>query len=129
MAAASQIASTVSSGRAVPVGLFGLARRTTAGRCFAICSRTCPRSRVKSSSRRPATHSVRVSRAYSGYIEYVGAKERTFRPGPPNACSRCSMTSLDPFAAQICSAATRTADSTRRYSASSARSSRKSRSG
>ena len=45
-----------------------------------------------------------VSRAYSGYIEYVGANESTVRPGPANACSTCSITSLLPLAAHTWSA-------------------------
>ena len=40
-----------------------------------------------------------MSRAYSGYIEYVGAKLTATRPGPPKACSSCSITSLEPLAA------------------------------
>ena len=39
-----------------------------------------------------------------GYIEYVGANESTRRPGPANASSTWSITSLLPLAAQICSA-------------------------
>ena len=45
-------------------------------------ARAWSRSRVKSSSRRPSTHSVTVSRAYSGYMEYVGANDSASRPGP-----------------------------------------------
>ncbi len=99
----SSTASTVASGRAVPVGLLGLVSRTTEGRWRRTCSRAWSTSTVKSSSRRPVTHVVRVSRAYSGYIEYVGAKLRAVRPGPPKACSTWSMTSLDPLAAHTCS--------------------------
>ncbi len=44
-----------------------------------------------------------VSRAYSGYIEYVGAKLSAVRPGPPKAWSSCSITSLEPLAAHTCS--------------------------
>ena len=44
-----------------------------------------------------------VSRAYSGYIEYVGAKDTAVRPGPPKACNNCSMTSFEPLAAQTLS--------------------------
>ena len=58
---------------------------------------------MKSSSRRPSTQVVLVSRAYSGYIEYVGAKLSAVRPGPPKACSSCSITSLEPLAAHTCS--------------------------
>ena len=46
---------------------------------------------------------MRVLRAYSGYIEYVGAKLSASRPGPPKACSSCCITSLDPLAAQTMS--------------------------
>lgn len=127
--AASRTASTVASGSAVPVGLFGLVSRTTDGRCRRICSRAWSRSIVKSVSRWPVTHVVRVSRAYSGYIEYVGAKLSAVRPGPPKACSTCSITSLDPLAAQTCSGARSAPDSVRRKAARSARRSRNSRSG
>ena len=44
-----------------------------------------------------------VSRAYSGYIEYVGAKLSAVRPGPPKAWSSWSITSLEPLAAHTCS--------------------------
>lgn len=88
----------------MPVGLFGLASRTTDGCSRAITSRACSGSSVKSSARRPTTQAVWVSRAYSGYIEYVGAKETAVRPGPPKACSTWSMISFEPFAAQSWSA-------------------------
>ena len=70
-------------GSAVPVGLLGLGSSTTAGRC-SLDQRAgrASRSSVKSSSRWPTTQSVLVSRAYSGYIEYVGAKLSAVRPGP-----------------------------------------------
>ena len=61
------------------------------------------RSSEKSSSRWPTTQSVLVSRAYSGYIEYVGAKLSAVRPGPAYAWSSWSITSLEPFAAHTCS--------------------------
>ncbi len=100
--AAAQMRSTTSSGSAVPVGLFGVASRTTAGRCCSIWASACSGSTVKSSSRRPVTQVVQVSRAYSGYMEYVGAKDSAVRPGPPKACRICSITSLEPFAAHTC---------------------------
>src|SRR3954454_17588409 len=84
-AAASSTATTVEAGSAVPVGLFGLASSTTDGACCAIAARATSGSTLKSSSRRPVTQAVDVSRAYSGYIEYVGAKDSAVRPGPPNA--------------------------------------------
>ena len=59
---------------------------------------------MKSSRRGNVVHAVWVSRAYSGYIEYVGANDSTLRPGPPNAISTCSITSLLPLAAQTLSA-------------------------
>ncbi len=98
----------MSTDNAVPVGLFGLVRIVTEGWCSATTAVACAGSRVKSASRRPTTYAECVSRAYSGYIEYVGAKDTTVRPGPANACKRWSMTSFEPFAAQTCSAATRT---------------------
>ena len=109
--AAARTRSTVVSGNAVPVGLFGLASRTTDGRCSASTSTAWAGSSVKSSARRPTTQAVDVSRAYSGYIEYVGAKDTAVRPGPPNAWSRWSITSFEPFAAQTCDASTATPDS------------------
>ena len=70
-----------------------------------------------------------LSRAYSGYIEYVGAKLSAVRPGPPNACSSCSMTSLEPLAAQTCAGVISPGTSRVRYDASAVRSSTNSRSG
>ena len=67
--AASQSMETASGGSAVPVGLLGLGSSTTEGRRSSTSRRAASRSRVKSSSRRPTTHSVIASRAYSGYIE------------------------------------------------------------
>ena len=81
------------------MGLFGEGSSTTLGRCFAITSRAWSTSSEKSSSRWPTTQSVIASRAYSGYIEYVGANDTAVRPGPPKACRICSITSLDPLAA------------------------------
>ena len=66
----------------MPVGLLGEGSSTTAGRCSSTSARARSRSSEKSSSRWPTTHSVLVSRAYSGYIEYVGAKLSATRPGP-----------------------------------------------
>ena len=83
----------------MPVGLFGDGRSTTAGRCSRMRSRAASRSSEKSVSRRPTTQPVIASRAYSGYMEYVGAKLSAVRPGPPKACSSWSMTSLEPLAA------------------------------
>src|SRR5262249_45383218 len=74
-AACATIASVTSIGNAVPVGLFGEASSTTDGRCREIAAIALLRSSVKSSARRPVTHAVLVSRAYSGYIEYVGAND------------------------------------------------------
>ena len=70
-----------------------------------------------------------MSRAYSGYIEYVGAKLSAVRPGPPKACSSCSITSLEPLAAHTCSGAMPCGVSRDRYAASAVRSSTSSRSG
>ena len=95
-----------SCGSAVPVGLFGEGSRITLGWCSSTSRRASSRSKLKSSWRRPATQVVIASRAYSGYIEYVGANETAVRPGPPNACRICSITSLEPFAAHTCSGAT-----------------------
>jgi hypothetical protein len=100
----SSTASTSSSGSAVPVGLLGDASNTTWGRSSPMRATARSVSTVKSSSRCPVMKRVWVSRAYSGYIEYVGANDSAVRPGPPNACSTCSMTSFDPLAAQTRSA-------------------------
>ena len=70
-----------------------------------------------------------VSRAYSGYIEYVGANESATRPGPPKACSSCSITSLEPLAAHTISGVTPDPPEALRYAASACRSSTNSRSG
>ena len=102
-AAASHSIVTASGGRAVPVGLLGLGSSTTDGCCSTTSARAASRSREKSSARCPATHVEWVSRAYSGYIEYVGANDSATRPGPPKACSSWSMTSLDPLAAHTMS--------------------------
>ncbi len=90
----------------MPVGLFGLGSSTTAGRSSAMVAAAPSRSRVKSWARCACTQVVEVLRAYSGYIEYVGEKPSARRPGPPKACSSCSITSLEPLAAQTCSTAT-----------------------
>ena len=90
----------------MPVGLFGDGSSTTVGRRSSTSSRAWSRSSEKSVSRWPTTHSVTVSRAYSGYIEYVGAKLSAIRPGPPKACSSWSITSLEPFAAHTWSGVT-----------------------
>src|SRR4051794_26645666 len=100
-AAAPHTSATVASGSAVPVGLFGDGRSTTVGWTSLISATARPGSSPKSSSRLPVTHQVLVSRAYSGYMEYVGANETAVRPGPPDACRRGSMPALEPFAAQI----------------------------
>ena len=68
----------------------------------------------KSARRASVSYDVKVSRAYSGYIEYVGSKLMARRPGPPNARNMWCMTSLDPLAAHTWSAPTRTPDSTAR---------------
>ena len=88
----------------MPVGLFGLARNTTSGRCSAMAARAASGSIVKSSRRGAVRQALWVFRAYSGYIEYVGANESTVRPGPAKACSTCSITSLLPLAAHTWSA-------------------------
>ena len=128
-AAASQSAETASGGSAVPVGLLGLGSSTTLGCCSAIRSRAWSRSREKSVSRCPTTQSVTESRAYSGYIEYVGAKLSARRPGPPKAWSSWSITSLDPLAAHTCSGEIPCGASRERYAASASRSAVNSRSG
>ncbi len=61
-------------------------------------------SMLKSAARCPAIHRVAVVWAMIGCIEYDGSKPSALRPGPPNACSSCWMTSLDPLAAQVRSA-------------------------
>ena len=85
------------------MGLLGLGSSTMLGRRSSTSARARSRSSAKSSSRWPTAHSVRVLRAYSGYMEYVGAKLSASRPGPPKACSSCCITSLDPLAAHTIS--------------------------
>ena len=98
----------------MPVGLLGLARMTTAG-CSSLIAAAAPSaSIVKSARRGRVAYSVRVSRAYSGYMEYVGVKVRQVRPGPPKAWRTWSMTSLEPLAAQIRVGSSRTPDSAAR---------------
>ncbi len=87
----------------VPVGLFGEHSSTIEGCSRSINSSAAGRSSTKSPSRRPVTHRVCVSRAYSGYIEYVGANDTAVRPGPPKACISCNMISFEPFAAHTSS--------------------------
>ena len=111
------------------MGLLGLGSRTTAGLCSSIRDRAWSRSSEKSCSRWPTTQAVLVSRAYSGYIEYVGAKLRAMRPGPAYAWSSWSITSLEPLAAHTCSGAIPCGVSWDRYAASAPRSSVNSRSG
>ena len=100
-AAAAQTAVTVSGGRAVPVGLFGEASSTTLGLVLR-SPRGHGRRRAEVLLAAADTQSVIASRAYSGYIEYVGAKDTAVRPGPPKACRICSMISLEPLAAHTC---------------------------
>src|SRR5699024_4884927 len=100
--AASKIARVVSNGSAVPVGLLGEVRITTSGCQAATHSTAWLASTVKSSDLRAVIHRVWVSRAYSGYIEYVGVNDRAVRPGPAKACNSWVMTSLEPLAAQMC---------------------------
>ena len=113
----------------MPVGLLGLGSSTTDGRRSSTSSRAASRSSEKSSARWPVTHSVIASRAYSGYIEYVGANDSAHRPGPPKACSSCSITSLDPLAAHTMSAVMPVPPEVLRYAARPSRSSVNSRSG
>ena len=89
----------------MPVGLFGLAMKITSGCCSSMAADR--RHRVDGevvAAREGASRRVWVSRAYSGYIEYVGANDSTDRSGPPNAISTCSITSLLPLAAHTWSA-------------------------
>ena len=44
---------------------------------------------------------VKDSRAYSGYMEYVGGNESATRPGPPKAAMMWDITSFDPLATQM----------------------------
>src|SRR4029450_4678115 len=99
--ATSQMDRIVGRPTAVPVGLFGLVISTTSGRVSNHAATAPFGSMVKSSRRGAVHHSLWVSRAYSGYIEYVGANESTRRPGPAKAISTCNITSLLPLAAQI----------------------------
>src|SRR5215210_192458 len=75
--AAVQMARTTSSPIAVPVGLLGLASSTTSGAVSAIAATASSASTVKSSRRGKVRQALWVFRAYSGYIEYVGANDST----------------------------------------------------
>lgn len=88
-----------SSGRAVPVGLFGEVRNTTSGRCSSIIATAASGSIAKSSSRRPSVQRVFVPPAMIGCMEYDGSNPMAERPGPPNAWRICWMISLEPLAA------------------------------
>ena len=123
--ASASTASTVASGSAVPVGLFGLVRKTTSGACSRTCAAASCGLMPNSASRTPGRQRVPVPAVMISCIEYDGVKPSAVRPGPPNACSSCWMTSLDPLAAQTCAGASPWP----RYAARSARSASASRSG
>ena len=99
----------------VPVGLFGLVSSTIAGCTSLMAAMVRSTFNVKSSLRCATRQAVNVSRAYSGYIEYVGSQPRAVRPGPPNAWKTCSMISLEPFAPHSWSTLRSTPDSRLRY--------------
>jgi hypothetical protein len=68
-----------------------------------ICMETTAYVRVPRLSLSGAVHdSLCVSRAYSGYIEYVGANDNTRWPGPGRPAARATSPHLLPLAAQIC---------------------------
>ena len=100
----SAIARVVSKGSAVPVGLFGEVSSTISGCSTEISSVARATSIVKSSVLGAVIHRVCVSRAYSGYIEYVGVNDNADRPGPANAWNSWVIISLDPLAAHMWSA-------------------------
>lgn len=127
--AASYSARTVSGGIALPVGLLGVVRKTTSGRCSAMARAAAAGSMVKSSPRGPEIQPVPVPRAMSACIEYDGSKPIALRPGPPKVWSSCWMTSLEPLAAQTFSRASGNPPVSLRYLASSVRSWTASRSG
>ena len=118
-----------SSGVTVPVGLLGVVTNTTSGRCSSIAATAASADRVKSAARGPPTHWVPVPAARIGCIEYDGSNPSAIRPGPPNACSTCCSTSLEPLAAQSCSMVSATPVRSLRYQASDVRSCSASRSG
>ena len=113
----------------VPVGLFGLVSTIMAGLTSSMALMVASTSRVKSALRCASFHVVNVSRAYSGYMEYVGSQPRAVRPGPPKAWNSCSMISLEPLAPHSWSTSSLTPDSRSRYFENALRSSMCSRSG
>ena len=82
---AARIRSISSIGNGVPVGLFGLVSSTIEGLTSAMASSTLSTFSVKSALRWASFQPVKVSRAYSGYMEYVGSAPSAVRPGPPKA--------------------------------------------
>ena len=100
-----------SIGSGVPVGLFGLVSSTMDGLTSWMASTVFSTLRVKSSLRWASFQPVNVSRAYSGYMEYVGSAPSAVRPGPPNAWNSWSMISLEPFAPHSSSTSSRVPDS------------------
>ena len=75
----------------------------TSGSVSAMTAAAFSTSSEKSWRRGVGIHSVRVPAAMIGCIEYDGVKPSAVRPAPPKACRICWSTSLEPFAAQICS--------------------------
>jgi hypothetical protein len=95
-------ASMTEGSSAVPVGLFGEHRKMTSGWCSSTNATADEGASPKDGSRRAPIQRVPVPAASSGCIEYDGPNPIAVRPGPPNACSNCCCTSLDPFAAHTC---------------------------
>ena len=98
-----QMARMVSRLTAVPVGLFGLVMSTTSGRALTAAA-AASGSMVKSSRRGNRTpFAVRVP-GVLGVHRICRREGQHSAPGPANASSTWSITSLLPLAAQICSA-------------------------
>ena len=108
---AARIRSISSIGNGVPVGLFGLVSSTIEGLTSAMASSTLSTFSVKSALRWASFQPVKVSRAYSGYMEYVGSAPSAVRPGPPKAWNSWSMISLEPLAPHSSSTSRRVPDS------------------
>ena len=92
----------------VPVGLFGVQRKTMSGSTRATSAATVSASRVKSSLRSALSQLAPVPVVISGCIEYDGVKPSTVRPGPPKAWTIWLRTSFEPLAAQIISGSSAT---------------------
>ncbi|MDR8775138.1 hypothetical protein FEP92_05558 [Burkholderia multivorans] len=85
------------SSYSVPVGLFGYARYTMAGRCSAIAASIASTSSVRSAFSGTPTKSSCANRADSSYITKPGTGASTFAPGFAHASEIMLMISSEPL--------------------------------